>query len=382
MPLNLTRSWSDEDLDRWRDTCARFVDDELVPDDEAARKRGNVGHAVWRKAGELGLLCTDVPEQYGGAGGDFRHEAVLYEECARRGISGWANSVHTIVAHYFLNHGTEAQKQKYLPRLARGELVGAIAMTEPGAGSDLQGIRSRADKVDGGYVLNGSKTFITNGFLAGVVLVVCKTDPNQGARGTSILIVETEGCEGFRVGRVLDKMGMKSQDTSELFFTDVKVPAENLLGGKEGQGFYQLMGDLPYERLIIGVSALACMEGAYAATLDYVRERKAFGQTVADFQNTKFKLAEVATQITVGRAFIDHCVNLLVAGKLDTATASMAKLWGAETQGKVLDELLQLHGGYGFMNEYMVTRMYADARVQRIYGGTSEIMKEVISRAL
>ncbi|OYU41859.1 MAG: acyl-CoA dehydrogenase, partial [Burkholderiales bacterium PBB4] len=222
----------------------------------------------------------------------------------------------------------------------------------------------------------------TNGFLAGVVLVVCKTDPNQGARGTSILIVETEGCEGFRVGRVLDKMGMKSQDTSELFFTDVKVPAENLLGGKEGQGFYQLMGDLPYERLIIGVSAVACMEGAYAATLDYVRERKAFGQTVADFQNTKFKLAEVATQITVGRAFIDHCVNLLVAGKLDTATASMAKLWGAETQGKVLDELLQLHGGYGFMNEYMVTRMYADARVQRIYGGTSEIMKEVISRAL
>jgi len=382
MALNLTRSWSDEDLDRWRDTCARFVDDELVPDDEAARKRGNVGHAVWRKAGALGLLCTDVPEQYGGAGGDFRHEAVLYEECARRGISGWANSVHTIVAHYFLNHGTEAQKQKYLPRLARGELVGAIAMTEPGAGSDLQGIRSRADKVDGGYVLNGSKTFITNGFLAGVVLVVCKTDPNQGARGTSILIVETEGCEGFRVGRVLDKMGMKSQDTSELFFTDVKVPAENLLGGKEGQGFYQLMGDLPYERLIIGVSALACMEGAYAATLDYVRERKAFGQTVADFQNTKFKLAEVATQITVGRAFIDHCVHLLVAGKLDTATASMAKLWGAETQGKVLDELLQLHGGYGFMNEYMVTRMYADARVQRIYGGTSEIMKEVISRSL
>jgi acyl-CoA dehydrogenase len=382
MALNLTRSWSDEDLDRWRDTCARFVDDELVPDDEAARKRGNVGHAVWRKAGALGLLCTDVPEQYGGAGGDFRHEAVLYEECARRGISGWANSVHTIVAHYFLNHGTEAQKQKYLPRLARGELVGAIAMTEPGAGSDLQGIRSRADKVDGGYVLNGSKTFITNGFLAGVVLVVCKTDPNQGARGTSILIVETEGCEGFRVGRVLDKMGMKSQDTSELFFTDVKVPAENLLGGKEGQGFYQLMGDLPYERLIIGVSAVACMEGAYAATLDYVRERKAFGQTVADFQNTKFKLAEVATQITVGRAFIDHCVHLLVAGKLDTATASMAKLWGAETQGKVLDELLQLHGGYGFMNEYMVTRMYADARVQRIYGGTSEIMKEVISRSL
>jgi len=382
MALNLTRSWTNPELDLWRDTCARFVEQELVADDEAARKRGHVGHAVWRKAGALGLLCTDIPEEYGGGGGDFRHEAVLSEECARRGISGWANSVHSIVAHYFLNHGTEAQKQKYLPRLARGELVGAIAMTEPGCGSDLQGIRAKAEKRGDHYVLNGSKTFITNGFLAGVVLVVCKTDPSQGARGTSILIVETEGRQGYRVGRVLDKLGMKSQDTSELFFDDVTVSADDLLGGKEGQGFYQLMGDLPYERLFIGVGALGCMEGAFDATLKYVRERKAFGQTVADFQNTKFKLAEVATQIQVGRAFIDHCVELIVQGKLDTATASMAKLWGAETQGKVLDELLQLHGGYGFMNEYLITRMYADARVQRIYGGTSEIMKEVISRAL
>ncbi|MEK8049417.1 acyl-CoA dehydrogenase family protein [Ideonella sp. DXS22W] len=389
MPLNLKRSWSDPDLDQFRDTAARFVDSELVPDDEAARKRGNVGHAVWRKAGELGLLCTDIPEEWGGGGGDFRHEATITEECARRGISGWAHSVHSIVAHYFLNHGTEEQKRKYLPRLASGELVGAIAMTEPGAGSDLQGIRARADKVEGGYVLNGSKTFITNGYLAGVVLVVCKTDPSQGARGTSILIVETGRHQGgpgdtpgFRVGRVLDKMGMKSQDTSELFFDDVRVGDDALLGGKPGQGFYQLMGDLPYERLFIGVSAVACMEGAYEATLAYVRERKAFGQTVADFQNTKFKLAEVATQIAVGRAFMDKCVEQIVAGTLDTATASMAKLWGAEMQGKVLDELLQLHGGYGFMNEYLVTRMYADARVQRIYGGTSEIMKEVISRSL
>jgi len=382
MPLNLQRSWSTPDLDLWRDTCARFADEHLLPDDEAARQRGHVGHAVWRTAGKLGLLCTDIPEAYGGGGGDFRHEAVLTEELARRGLSGWAHSVHSIVAHYFLNHGTEDQKQRYLPRLASGELVGAIAMTEPGAGSDLQGIRSRAERTREGYRLSGSKTFITNGFLAGVVLVVCKTDPGQGARGTSILIVETEGTPGFRVGRVLDKMGMKSQDTSELFFDDVAVPAENLLGGKEGQGFYQLMGDLPYERLFIGVSALACMEGAYEATLAYVRERKAFGQTVADFQNTKFKLAEVATQIAVGRAFMDKCVEQIVAGQLDTATASMAKYWGSEVQGKVLDELLQLHGGYGFMNEYMVTRMYADARVQRIYGGTNEIMKEVIARAL
>ncbi len=386
MPLTFTRSWTDEDLDRWRDTCSRFVQDELLPDDAAARERGNVGMALWRKAGALGLLCTDIPETWGGGGGDFRHEAVLYEECARRGISGWGNSVHTIVAHYFLNHGTEDQRQRYLPRMARGELVGAIAMTEPGAGSDLQGIRTRAEKRSGAkgdeFVINGSKTFITNGLLAGVVLVVCKTDPTQGARGTSILIVETEGCTGFRVGRVLDKLGMKSQDTSELFFDDVTVSAANLLGGAVGQGFYQLMGDLPYERLIIGITALAGMEGAYLATLDYVRERKAFGKPIADLQNTRFKLAEVATQIQVGRAFIDRCVEQLVAGKLDTATASMAKLWASETQGKVLDECLQLFGGYGFMNEYLIARMYADARVQRIYGGTSEIMKEVISRAL
>ena len=382
MALTFTRSWSDEDLDRWRDTCSRFVEQELQPGDEAARQLGNVGKDLWLKAGELGLLCTDIPETWGGGGGDFRHEAVIYEECSRRGLSGWGNSVHTIVAHYFLNHGTEEQRQRYLPRMARGEIVGAIAMTEPGTGSDLQGIRTRAEKQGDHFVINGSKTFITNGLLAGVVLVVCKTDPTQGARGTSILIVETENCEGFRVGRVLDKMGMKSQDTSELFFDNVTVPAANLLGGQVGQGFYQLMGDLPYERLIIGVTALACMEGAYEATLDYVRERKAFGKPIADLQNTRFKLAEVATQIQVGRAFIDRCVELLLVGKLDTATASMAKLWGSEAQGRVLDECLQLFGGYGFMNEYMIARMYADARVQRIYGGTSEIMKEVISRAL
>jgi acyl-CoA dehydrogenase len=382
MAMSFARSWTNEDLDLWRDNAVRFIEETLVPDDEAARKRGNVGMETWRKAGALGLLCTDIPEEWGGGGGDFRHEAVICEECARRGLSGWGNSVHSIVSHYFLNHGTEDQKRRYLPRMARGEIVGAIAMTEPGAGSDLQGVRTRAEKQGDHYVINGSKTFITNGFLAGVVLVVCKTDPTQGARGTSILIVDTQDCPGFRVGRVLDKMGMKSQDTSELFFDNVTVPAANLLGGQEGQGFFQLMGDLPYERLIIGVTAVACMEGAYQATLDYVRERKAFGKPIGDLQNTRFKLAEVATQIQVGRAFMDKCVEQLVAGTLDTATASMAKLWGSETQGKVLDECLQLFGGYGFMNEYMIARMYADARVQRIYGGTSEIMKEVISRAL
>ena len=382
MALQFERSWSDEDLERYRASVARFIEAEMLPGDAAARARGHVGHDLWRRAGALGFLCADIPERYGGGGGDFRHEAVFYEETARRGLTGMATSVHAIVAHYFLNHGTEAQKERWLPQLARGERVGAIAMTEPGAGSDLQGVATRAERRGDHYVINGSKTFITNGYLAGVVLVVAKTEPAQGARGTSILIVDTDDCPGYRIGRVLDKIGMKAQDTSELFFDDVRVPADRLLGGTEGQGFFQLMGDLPYERLIIGVAALACMEGAYAATLGYVRERRAFGKPIAEFQNTRFRLAEVATKIMVGRAFIDRCVERLVAGTLDTATASMAKLWASEAQGEVLDELLQLHGGYGYMNEYLIARMYADARVQRIYGGTNEIMREVISRAL
>jgi acyl-CoA dehydrogenase len=386
MPITFERSWSDSDIEQYRDTVVRFIDDHMQPDDEAARQRGHVGHELWRRAGEAGLLCTDIPEEWGGAGGDFRHEAVFHEEMSRRSLTGMNASVHSIVAHYLLNHGTEAQKQRYLPRMARGELVGAIAMTEPGTGSDLQGIRTRAERTerDGrkGYLINGAKTFISNGFLAGLVLVVAKTDPAQGAKGTSILIVDTQDCPGFRVGRLLDKMGLKAQDTSELFFDDVWVGEEQLLGGREGQGFFQLMADLPYERLIIGVTALAAMEGAYEATLAYVRDRKAFGQPIADFQNTKFKLAEIATEIQVGRAFIDRCVERLVRGELDTATASMAKLWGSEAQGRVVDACVQLFGGYGYMNEYLVARLYTDARIQRIYGGTSEIMKEVISRAM
>jgi acyl-CoA dehydrogenase len=260
--------------------------------------------------------------------------------------------------------------------------VGAIAMTEPGAGSDLQGVRTRADKRGDRYVINGSKTFVSNGYLAGVVLVVCKTNPAERARGTSILILDTREAKGFRVGRILDKIGLKAQDTSELFFDDVEVPAENLLGAEEGKGFFQLMADLPYERTIIGVMAAAAMEGAYHATLDYVRGRKAFGQAIGDFQNTRFKLADVATTCKVARAFVDQCVLRLVAGTLDTATASMVKLWTSEQQSKVIDECLQLHGGYGYMNEYLVGRMYVDARVQRIYGGANEVMREVIARAL
>ena len=382
MPIDFRPSWMDPDLELYRDTVERFVETEMLPDDEASRKRGHVGRELWRRAGELGVLCSDIPEQYGGGGGDFRHEALLYEAMARRGLTGMSPSVHSIVAHYFLNHGTEDQRQRYLPRMARGELIGAIAMTEPGTGSDLQGIRTRAVRRGDEYVINGSKTFITNGYLANVILVVCKTDPEQRARGTSILIVETEHAKGFRVGRVLDKIGLKAQDTSELFFDDVVVPAANMLGGHEGKGFFQLMTDLPYERTIIGVLAVAAMEGAYDATLQYVRDRKAFGQSIADFQNTKFKLAEIATITKVARTFVDRCVTELVAGTLDTVTASMVKLWASEQQCKVIDECLQLHGGYGYMNEYLVARMYADARIQRIYGGTSEIMKEVISRAL
>lgn len=382
MSLDLTPRWQDEEISMFRDSVSRFIEAEMAPGDEEARKLGHVGKELWLKAGEMGLLCTDIPEEYGGAGGDFRHEAVMTEEMSKRGLTGMSHSLQSIVAHYFLNHGTDEQKEKYLPRMARGELIGAIAMTEPGTGSDLQGVRTHAKKDGDHYVINGSKTFISNGYLAGVVLVVVKTDTSQGAKGISIMIVETESQPGYKVGRVLDKIGLKSQDTSELFFEDVRIHESQLLGGEEGRGFVQLMGDLPYERLFIGVNAVAAMEGAYKATLEYVRERTAFGQPIAEFQNTKFKLAEVATTLKVGRAFVDECVEDMLAGRLDTTKASMAKLWASENQCWVIDECLQLFGGYGYMNEYMIGRMYTDARVQRIYGGTSEIMKEVISRSL
>src|SRR6266446_4926466 len=275
MPVEFKRSWNDAEVESFRDSWVRFVETEMAPQDEAARKRGHVGHELWRRAGELGFLCVDIPEEWGGAGGDFRHEAVLHEEMARRALSGMSIGVHSIAAHYLLNHGTEDQKRRYLPRLAKGELIGAIAMTEPGAGSDLQAIRTRAERHGNQYRINGSKTFISNGFLAGLVVVVCKTDPAERARGISLMLVETADCPGFRVGRLLDKIGRKAQDTAELFFDEVPVPAENLLGAAEGQGFAQLMADLPYERMMIGVGALAAMEGAYRATLDYVRERQA-----------------------------------------------------------------------------------------------------------
>ncbi len=375
-------NWMDDDLSMFRDSVARFVETEMVPRDAEWRKQQHVGKEIWRKAGAMGFLCTDISAEYGGAGGDFRHEAVIYEETSRRGITGFGQGVHSICAHYLENHGTEEQKRKWLPRMAGGELIGAIGMSEPAAGSDLQGLKTRAERVGDSYVINGSKIFISNGSLAGLIALVVKTQPGAGAKGTSIIMVETEGLQGYRVGRILDKMGMKSQDTSELFFEDVRVPAANLLGAVEGQGFYQLMRDLPYERALIAVSGVAAMEGALAATVDYVKARRAFGKSIAEFQNTKFKLAELATKTRVARVFVDDCIAQVVAGTLDTVTASMAKYWISDTQQEVIDECVQLHGGYGYMNEYLVCRMFADARVQRIYGGTNEIMKELISRAL
>jgi acyl-CoA dehydrogenase len=377
-----TSPWVDDELAMFRDAAARFVEAEMLPHDAGWRKQQNVGREIWRKAGAVGLLCTDVTADYGGVGGDFRHEVVLYEELARRGLSGFGQGVHSICAHYLVNHGTEEQKRRFLPRMARGELIGAIGMTEPGAGSDLQGLKTRAVRDGDEYVINGSKIFITNGYLAELIALVVKTRPGEGAKGTSIIMVETAELAGYRVGRILDKMGMKAQDTAELFFEDVRVPAANLLGGVEGQGFYQLMADLPYERISIAVAGVAAMEAGVAETLEYVKGRKAFGKAIADFQNTKFKLAEIATKTRVARVFLDDCIAKVVRGTLDTVTASMAKYWVTEMQQEVLDECVQLHGGYGYMNEYLVCRLFADARVQRIYGGTNEIMKEVISRAL
>ena len=374
--------WMDDDLRMLREAVSRFVETEMLPYEAQWRKQKHVDRATWRKTGEAGFLLMDVPAEYGGGGGDFRHEAVLYEECNRRGLSGFGQGVHSIAAHYVLNYGTEEQKQRWLPRMASGELIGAIAMTEPGAGSDLKGIRTRAVREGGEYVINGSKIFITNGSIATILMLVVRTDPNDRSRGLSILMVETEDLPGYRVGRVLDKMGMTAQDTSELYFEDVRVPADCLLGPEEGRGMHMLMGDLPYERLTIALGGVAAMEGAYAETVRYTRERQAFGQKIADFQNTRFKLAEVATQVRVARVFVDRCIEQLVAGELDTETAAMAKWWITDIQQKVIDECVQLFGGYGYMNEYLVCRMFADSRVQRIYGGTNEIMKELISRSI
>jgi acyl-CoA dehydrogenase len=354
----------------------------MLPQDARWRTQHHVDRETWRLVGQTGLLCLDIPEQYGGGGGDFRHEAIVYEELNRRGISGFGQGVHSICANYVLNHGTEAQKQRWLPRLASGDLIGAIAMTEPAAGSDLKGVRTRAVREGEVYRINGSKIFITNGGSATLLMLLAKTDPEARKGGMSLIMVETEGLAGYRVGRVLDKMGLHAQDTAELFFDDVRVPVDYLLGGEEGKGMHQLMADLPYERLIVALAGVAGMEGGLEATIAYTKSRKAFGQAIGDFQNTKFKLAELASLVHIARVFIDDCIDKRLKGTLDTETAAMAKWWITDTQQQVLDECVQLHGGYGYMNEYLVCRLFADSRVQRIYGGTNEIMKELISRSL
>lgn len=374
--------WMDDELEMFRETARRFVENEVVPHDARWREQHHVDREIWNKAGEVGLLCTDIPAEYGGLGGDVRHEAVVAEEMNRRGITSVGHMVHSILAHYVLNYGTEAQKREWLPRMASGELVGAIAMTEPGAGSDLQAVKTRAERRGDHYVLNGSKTFISNGLHAGLVGVVARTDPGKGAKGISIVMVEPRDLPGYRVGRVLDKIGQNGWDTAEFFLDDCKVPAANLLGPVEGQGFVQLMRDLPYERTLMAVGGVAAMEYALALTVDYTRSRKAFGQALLEMQNTRFKLAEVKAQVNVARVYVDDCLQKLKDGKLDTVTASIAKLWVTDTQCRVMDECLQLFGGYGYMREYPISQLYTDARVQRIYGGANEIMKEIIARSL
>jgi len=365
----------------FRDSVRRFMESEVMPHEERWQEQGYVDREVWQKAGANGFLCPSMPEDYGGSGADKLYSVILIEEQARANSSSLGFGLHSeIVAPYLLNYGNAHLKNNYLPKMAAGEMIGAIAMSEPGAGSDLQAVKTTAVRKGDRYVVNGSKTFITNGWHSDLVIVVAKTDPAKGAKGTSLIVVDTS-MKGFSKGKRLKKMGLKGQDTAELFFDNVEVPVENLLG-QENNGFIYLMQELPWERMQIAIAAVAKAEAAIQWTTDYVRERKAFGRTVASFQNTRFKLAELATEAQIARVFVDRCLELLLDKKLDTATASMAKYWCSDIECRIIDECLQLHGGYGYMWEYPIARAYVDARVQRIYGGTNEIMKEVISRSM
>jgi alkylation response protein AidB-like acyl-CoA dehydrogenase len=374
----------DENLRLFENAVERFLEREAPPERVAAwRKAGQVELEFWRQAGTAGLLGMMVPEAYGGPGGDFRHEIVLADQLARRDISGFAASLHNvIVTPYIIAHGTDEQKQRWLPGLVSGALISAIAMSEPDSGSDLQAIRTTALRDGNGYRINGQKSFISNGQLANLVIVVAKTDPAARSRGISLMVVETEAAEGFRRGRKLEKVGNEAADTSELFFDNVWVPAQNLLGLAEGHGFGQLMAELPRERLLIAVQAAAEMERALEATLDYVKQRKAFGQRIIDYQNSQFKLVECKTKATIARVFVNHCIGQQLAGKLDATTAAMAKMWMTDTLCEIVDECVQLHGGYGYMTEYPIGRLFRDTRVSRIYGGSNEIMKVLIGRTL
>ncbi|WP_298852305.1 acyl-CoA dehydrogenase family protein [uncultured Ruegeria sp.] len=377
-----TAAWVTDEHRMFADMAGRFMDDEMSPNIDTWVENGVVDRDFWRKAGETGLMAGAIAEEYGGVGGGMGFDAITAYEQGARGDAGWGYGIQSIVTHYLTAYGSEDQKLKWLPKLATGEMVGALAMTEPSTGSDVQAVRTMAEKDGNSYRLNGSKIFITNGQTADLIIVAAKTDKSSGARGVSLIVVETDGSEGFRRGRNLKKLGMKGNDTAELFFEDVKVPMTNLLGPEEGQGFYQLMKQLPWERLNIAIMALGAIDFAIAETVKYVQERRAFGQRVMDFQNTRFKLAECKTKAEILRSFVNDCIGKLEAGELDAATASMAKYWGSEVQNEIMHECLQLFGGYGFMMEYPIARLYADARVQMIYGGTNEVMKELIARSL
>lgn len=384
LELDRPASMSDPELDMLAESASRFFDRHASTDAMARwRAQGQVDRTIWDVAAAAGLLCVSVPEAFGGAGGDFRHEVVLIEQLGLKGIDGFGLTLHNaIVAPYIAHYGTPEQKARWLPRMADGSLISAIAMTEPGTGSDLGAVRTTA-RLDGNqYVINGQKTFISNGQLANLICVIAKTDSTAGKRGVSLLFVETDEVDGFRRGAKLDKIGHEAQDTSELFFDEVRVPTENLLGLQQGQGFRQLMEQLPKERLIIALQAVATMERALAETIAYVEQRQAFGQRIIDFQNTQFKLAEAKTETTIAKVFTYHCLDLLLDGRLDAATASMAKYWVSDALCRLVDECLQFFGGYGYVNDYPIARMYRDARVQKIYGGSNEIMKLIIARTL
>ena len=379
---NYSSPWQTDEVRTFRNTVREFVSKELAPQQARWREQHHADRDAFDKAGALGMLVPDVAETYGGGGGTFAHEAVVIEELARAGVHFGA-SVQNIVAHYIASFGTEEQKKRWLPPLARGELVGAIAMTEPGAGSDLQGIKTTARKEGDSYVIDGSKTFITNGFHAGLVCLAVKTDPKApGPKSMSLVCVETKDLEGYRVGNPLEKIGRHGVDTCELFFTSARVPAANLLGGVEGKGFFQMMGELTYERLSVALAAVATAEEAVAITTRYVKERTTGGKPLMDFQNTRMVLAQCKTEAQIGRVFIDDCIVRFIEKRLDPVTAAMAKYWLTERESAIVDQCVQLHGGYGYMSEYAIARMWADSRVQRIYAGTNEVMKELIAWSL